>query len=76
MVNRQQSEPKIWNWRVRAKSFDSKIVTLGKYDTEDEAKADRDKIVKEGYYRNVRVEQIKPKPETPQSAASSTPASK
>jgi hypothetical protein len=66
MVNRQQAEPKIWNWRVRARSIDSQIVTLGKYDTEDEAKADRDKIVKEGYYRNVRVEQIKPKPVTQQ----------
>ncbi|NLE59779.1 MAG: hypothetical protein GX616_15585 [Planctomycetes bacterium] len=69
MVNRQQAEPKIWNWRVRARSIDSQIVTLGKYDTEDEAKADRDKIVKEGYYRNVRVEQIKPKPVTQQPAA-------
>lgn len=69
MVNRQQVEPKIWNWRVRARSIDSQIVTLGKYDTEDEAKADRDKIVKEGYYRNVRVEQIKPKPMTRQTVA-------
>ncbi|MGQ9649817.1 MAG: hypothetical protein ACUVXJ_06890 [Phycisphaerae bacterium] len=66
MVNRQQAEPKIWNWRVRGRSIDSQIVTLGKYDTEDEAKADRDKIVKEGYYRNVRVEQIKPKRGTQQ----------
>jgi hypothetical protein len=64
MVNRQQTtEVKVWNWRVRGRSFDSQIVTLGKYDTEDEAKADRDKIAKEGFYRNVRVEQIKPNPQ-------------
>ena len=78
MVNRQQTEPKIWQWRVRARSFDKQIVTLGKYDTEDEAKADRDKITKEGYYRNVRVEQIKPKLQTqqPQPAATGTPPAK
>ena len=61
MINRQQPEPKVWNWRVRGRSFDSQVVTLGKYDTEEEAKADRDKIAKEGFYRNVRIEQIKPK---------------
>ena len=76
MVNRQQTEPKIWQWRVRARSFDKQIVTLGKYDTEDEAKADRDKITKEGYYRNVRVEQIKPKPQTQQPAITVTPPAK
>ncbi len=59
MVNRQQPEPKVWHWRVRGKSSDSKIVTLGKYDTESEAGADRERIIREGFYRNVRVEQIK-----------------
>jgi hypothetical protein len=76
MVNRQQPEPKIWQWRVRARSFDKQIVTLGKYDTEDEAKADRDKITKEGYYRNVRVEQIKPKPQAQEPAVTPAPPAK
>ena len=76
MINRQQSEPKIWHWRVRGKSSDSQIVTLGKYDTEDEAKADRERIIKEGFYRNVRVEQIKPKPEAPQPAPTGNPPAK
>jgi hypothetical protein len=60
MINRQKSEPKVWHWRIRAKASDNQIVTLGKYDTEDQARADHEKIVREGLYRNVTIEEIKP----------------
>ena len=60
MNNLRKSEPKIWHWRIRGKSSDSQIVTLGKYDTEAEARVDHDKLVEEGYYRNVKIERIAP----------------
>lgn len=58
VTNWRKSEPKIWRWRVRGKSSDSRVVTLGKYDTEAEAKVDRARIIDEGFYRNVRIEQV------------------
>jgi hypothetical protein len=58
MTNWRGREPKIWNWRIRGRSSDSQIVTLGKYNTENEARLDYDKIVKDGRYRNVKMEQI------------------
>ena len=60
MINLRKGEPKIWRWRIRGRSADSQIVTLGQYDTQDEAKVDYDKIIKEGFYRNVKIEQIIP----------------
>lgn len=56
------SEPKIWRWRVRGRSSDNRLVTLGKYDNEAEARADHQRIVKEGFYRNVKVEEIESLP--------------
>ena len=58
ITNWRRSEPKTWRWRIRGRSSDSQIVTLGKYDTENEATVDHDKIIKEGFYRNVKIEQI------------------
>ena len=58
MTNWRKSEPKIWHWRIRGRSSDSQIVTLGKYDTQDEARVDYDKIIEQGSYRNVKIEQI------------------
>jgi hypothetical protein len=58
ITNGRRSEPKIWHWRIRGKSSDSQIVTLGKYSIQDEAKVDYDKIIEEGFYRNVKIEQI------------------
>ena len=58
MPSWQPTEPKVWHWRVRGRSSDSRIVTLGKYDTEAEAKADQARIIGEGFYRDVKVEQI------------------
>ena len=58
MTNWRRSEPKIWHWRIRGRSSDSQIVTLGKYDTQNEARVDYDKIIEQGFYRNVKIEQI------------------
>jgi hypothetical protein len=58
MTTWRRSEPKVWHWRIRGKSADNQIVTLGKYDTQDEATVDYDKIIQEGFYRNVKIEQI------------------
>jgi len=60
MINLRKGEPKTWRWRIRGRSSDSQIVTLGKYDTQDEAGVDYDRIVKAGFYRNVMIEQIIP----------------
>lgn len=60
MTNWRGSKPKIWHWRIRGRSSDGQIVTLGKYDTQNEARVDCDKIIKEGSYRNVNIEQIIP----------------
>ncbi len=65
MTNWRKGEPKIWHWRIRGKSFDSQVVTLGKYDTESEARADYDKLIEEGFYRNVKIEQITAAPPQP-----------
>lgn len=59
MATKWQGEPK--RWRVRARSpSDGMIVTIGRYDTEAEAKADRERYIETGYYRDVRVEPIPP----------------
>jgi hypothetical protein len=58
MTNWRGREPKIWHWRIRGRSSDSQIVTLGKYNTKNEAIVERDMIIKDGFYRNVKIEQI------------------
>ncbi|MCK4343317.1 MAG: hypothetical protein KAY37_16505 [Phycisphaerae bacterium] len=58
MATKWQGEPK--RWRVRGRSTDGLIVTLGRHDTEKAAQADAEKFVKEGFYRDVTVERIKP----------------
>jgi hypothetical protein len=54
----RSGEPKIWNWRIRAQSSDGMMVTLGKYDTEAEAKIEYDKVLKDKSYRNVSIEDL------------------
>ena len=58
MATKWQGEPK--RWRVRGRSTDGLIVTLGRHDTEKAAEADADKLVKQGFYRDVAVERIAP----------------
>ncbi len=65
MATKWQGEPK--RWRVRGKSADGMIVTLGRHDTEKAAQAEADKFIKERSYRDVVVEPIQlasdPQPE-------------
>ena len=58
MMAKWQGEPK--HWRVRGKSTDGLIVTLGCHDTEKAAQAEAEKLLKQGFYRDVTVERIKP----------------
>lgn len=58
MADWRKSEPKVWRWRVSGRSSDGKVVTLGKYDTEKEARADHERLIQEGFYRNVKTEEI------------------
>ena len=58
MATKWQGEPK--RWRVRGKSTDGLMVTLGCHDTEKAAKAEAEKLLREGFYRDVTVERIKP----------------
>ena len=58
MTTKWQGEPK--RWRVRGKSTDGLIVTLGRHDTEKAAEAEAEKLRKAGFYRDVTVERIKP----------------
>lgn len=52
-----QGEPK--RWRVRGKSDDGLMVTLGCHDTREAARAEAEKFLREGFYRDVAVERIK-----------------
>lgn len=59
--------PAKWNqpksWRLRAVAADGLAVTLGRYDTAEEAGAERNKFAAEGRYRNLTVERIEPRPQ-------------
>lgn len=65
MTAKWQGQPKLW--RVRGKSTDGMIVTLGNHDTETAAKADAEKFEKGKFYREVKVEPI-PQAEAPDQA--------
>ena len=56
IMAKQQGPPK--QWRVRGRSTDGLVVTLGNHATEDEANTDAAKIAKVGFYREVTVERI------------------
>lgn len=53
----KSSEPK--RWRVEGVSDDGQKVTLGKYDTKDEAESDHTRIVDGGFYSDVIITAIK-----------------
>ena len=63
-----KSYPK-WNlpkyWRVRGTASDGLTVTLGRYETEEEARADSSRLAVGGAYRNLVVQplEVKPVPE-------------
>jgi hypothetical protein len=60
-----RSEPVNWRFRVRGKNRDGDMVTLGSYRDEAEARARYNDLVKEGYYRLLSVQSLKPKPADP-----------
>ncbi len=64
--------PKIWRFRIRGISGDGTTVTLGRFETEQEARAEYDRLVEEGYYKSLKVRPIEPPPEQP--AEAHTPA--
>ncbi len=53
-----------WNppksWRIRATAADGVVVTLGRYETAEQAEADRGKFVALGGYRHLVVQPIEP----------------
>lgn len=61
-----QSQPK--QWRVRGKSNDDLVVTLGNYDTEEAAREEAEKLLKANFYRDLTVERIV-RPEEDQASA-------
>ncbi len=63
VASKWQGEPKCW--RVRGKSTDGSIVTLGRHDTEKGAQADAEKLVRDGFYSDVAIEPIIKPPEDP-----------
>ena len=56
MAAKWQGEPK--NWRVRGKSTDGLVVTLGCHDTEIAANTEAEKFRNDGFYRDISVERI------------------
>jgi hypothetical protein len=61
MPPRWQGQPK--RWRVQGKAADGLTVTLGRYDTEEEANRECARLLEEGLYREVRTTPIPPAPD-------------
>ena len=55
------NQPK--HWRVQGTAADGLIVTLGRYETVEEALADRDKFAGIGGYSDIAVQPIAPRPD-------------
>lgn len=55
--------PKLW--RLRGRARDGLVVTLGRYETEPEAKLDLERFAQAGDYRNLELEAIPPPPPAP-----------
>jgi len=69
-----QGTPK--RWRVQGKATDGLVVTLGRFDTEEEARAECARLVAEATYRELTVQPIAPPPATSSPAADTTSAQK
>ncbi len=56
-----------WNqpkhWRVQGTATDGLTVTLGRYETAEQAHEDCGKLTKQGDYRDVAVQAIEPRPD-------------
>ena len=69
MPSWRSAPPKIWRFRIRGVSGDGTTVTLGRFDSEEEAQAQYDRLVDEGYYRKLKVRPMDPPPPVPVEAA-------
>lgn len=56
-----------WNqpkhWRLQATAPDGMIVTLGRYETAEQAHADCGHFTEQGGYHNLSVQRIEPRPD-------------
>ncbi len=50
-------------WRVRGKAADGLVVTLGRYETAEQAHADCKRLEAQAEYRDLTVQPIEPKPD-------------
>ncbi|HOB74411.1 MAG TPA: hypothetical protein PKG54_07785 [Phycisphaerae bacterium] len=76
MASWRSAPPKVWRFRIRGVSGDGTTVTLGRFETEEEARAEYNRLVEEGYYRNLKVRPVDPPPPPAESETISGPASK
>ena len=65
MANWRPPVPKVWRFRIRGVSGDGTTVTLGRFESEQEARAEYDRLVEEGYYKKLSVKPIDPPPPAP-----------
>ena len=56
------NQPKLWC--LRATATDGLTVTLGRYETAEQAEADRKDFAARGKYKHLSVQPIEPKPES------------
>ncbi len=49
-----------WIWRLRGKAVDGLVVTLGRYETTDEAEADLARMSVAGAYRDLVLQPLEP----------------
>lgn len=49
-------------WKIQGESSDGKVVTLGRYDTEESAKSDQTRILEDGFYRKLKIVYTPPPP--------------
>lgn len=58
--NWRRDQPVDWRFCVQGEGPHGKLVTLGNYLQEKDATYRYDELVKEGYYRNIRVQHLAP----------------
>lgn len=62
MPSWRSAAPKVWRFRIRGVSGDGTTVTLGRFETEEEARAEYERLSEEGYYKNLKVRPVDPPP--------------
>jgi hypothetical protein len=62
MPSWRSAAPKVWRFRIRGVSGDGTTVTLGRFETEEEARAEYERLAGEGYYKNLKVRPVDPPP--------------